>query len=113
LHAIPQPPQWFTSLSVLTSQPLTATRSQSALPASHVATAHAPFTHAAVAPGRLQRIPHPPQFDASARVFTSQPLAAFVSQSAKPVLHEATVQRPDAQPAVAPGTTHCDPHAPQ
>jgi hypothetical protein len=49
----------------------------------------------------------------SVRVSTSQPLAGSRSQSAKPAAHAATPQVPPAQVALALGSTHARPHAPQ
>jgi hypothetical protein len=47
-------------------------------------------------------LPHPPQlFESPVAVFTSHPLVATLSQSAKPALQAATVQAELAQPAVA------------
>jgi len=54
-HAIPQPPQWRTSLAVATSQPLVATASQSAKPAVQVVW-QAPATHAPVAPAAVGQV---------------------------------------------------------
>ena len=60
-----------------------------------------------------QRLPQRPQWAVLARVSVSQPLAALMSQSAKPASH-ATAQRPAAQVAVwLAATPHATPHAPQ
>ena len=58
-----------------------------------------------------QVFPHAPQLELVLSV-ASQPLAALPSQSAKPALQVATVQRPAAQPAVALGSTQGLPQLP-
>jgi len=60
-----------------------------------------------------QDTPQPPQFDGSVLVFTSQPLAGFLSQSAKPGLQVATVHKPLAQPAVPLAMEQTCPQLPQ
>ena len=86
LHALPQEPQFDVFVPVFTSQPFTALISQSANPALH-AMAQLPALHEGVPFEPLHALPHDPQFDALVLVFTSQPLAALMSQSAKPALH--------------------------
>ncbi len=49
---------------------------------------HAPALQIEEALASAQAVPQAPQFLASVSVLTSQPLAAFLSQSAKPALHE-------------------------
>src|SRR5437879_6339814 len=61
-HTIPQPPQLRASTLVLISQPLATWPSQFAKPGLQVAIAHTPLTHAAVAFGKVQTMPQPPQF---------------------------------------------------
>ena len=58
-------------------------------------------------------MPHAPQLALSVRVSTSQPLAGSRSQSAKPAAHAATPQLPPAHVALAWGSAHARPHAPQ
>lgn len=84
-HAIPQPPQWELSVSVLTSQPLAANRSQSPRPLAqvkpHVADAHTAVANA----GAEQPTPQAPQLVVVVAMFVSQPLRGLPSQSRKPV----------------------------
>lgn len=54
----------------------------------------------------MQVIEHEPQWLGSLVRSTSHPFAGFMSQSAKPVLHEATVHAPIAHPAVALASEH-------
>jgi hypothetical protein len=61
LHAVPQPPQLFTSLVVLISQPSEAVLLQSAYPVAHDAMAHADDVHVAVAFAKLHTWPQLPQ----------------------------------------------------
>ena len=86
LHTFPHEPQFDVFVPVFTSQPFTALISQSANPALH-AMAQLPALHEGVPFEPLHALPHDPQFDALVLVFTSQPLAALMSQSAKPALH--------------------------
>ena len=86
LHTLPQAPQFDALVCVFGSQPVTALISQSANPALH-AMAQLPALHEGVPFEPLHALPHDPQFDALVLVFTSQPLAALMSQSAKPALH--------------------------
>jgi hypothetical protein len=100
VHAIPHPPQWRASVWRFTSHPLAAFMSQSAKPVLH-AIPHVPALHVAVAfapPGHVR--PHTPQLAVDVRVSASHPLAAFMSQSPKPVL-QARPQRPAAHVADA------------
>ena len=103
MHALPHIPQCDVLVPRFTSQPLAGFVSQSAKPALQLATAQRPVAHAAVAFGRLQAVPHVPQFVAELVTSTSQPLAALMSQSPRPVAHAATPQRPIAHAAVALG----------
>jgi hypothetical protein len=105
----PHPPQLSGSDAVFTQSPAHADA-----PAPHEA-AHAPALHtwpaaqAADAAGALHR----PQFPLSVRVFTSQPLAASPSQSAKPAAHAPSRHAPASQLAAALAKRHITPHAPQ
>ncbi len=58
-------------------------------------------------------VEHAPQLALSALVFTSHPLAAMPSQSAKPVAHVPSAQVPAVQVAVAFANTHRLPQPPQ
>jgi hypothetical protein len=58
-------------------------------------------------------VPQPPQRALSVRVFTSQPLLASPSQSAKPAAHAPMAHAPDAHMALALGSAHVRPQAPQ
>ena len=61
----------------------------------------------------MHAVSHAPQLALSVRVSTSQPLAGLRSQSAKPVAQAITAQAPTAQVAVALGSAHTRPQAPQ
>jgi hypothetical protein len=61
LHALAQLPQLFGSVVVLTSQPVEAILSQSALPSVHTAMAQLDPLQKDVAWARLHRLPQPPQ----------------------------------------------------
>ena len=78
---IPHAPQLAFSVRVSTSQPLLATWSQSAKPASQVVTAHAPAAQVGVAWASTHARPQPPQCAALDVVSVSQPLGAAPSQS--------------------------------
>jgi hypothetical protein len=91
---------------VSVSQPLAGFMSQSAKPALHDPTVHTPMTHVAVALTSEHARPHIPQWSTLTRVSTSQPLAGFMSQSAKPALQLATVHVPAAHAAVASRSEH-------
>ena len=104
---VPQPPQLVMSpIAVFTSQPLAGLPSQSAKPALQAPRAHRPAAQVAAALAKLQRLPHTPQFIASAEVATSQPLAARLSQLPKPSRQLARVQARAVQPETAPGSMH-------
>jgi hypothetical protein len=95
------------------SQPFAAFMSQLPKPALHEATEHAPATHAGVPFGIAQRLPHAPQFNTLLLKSVSQPLAALMSQLPKPAVHIPTAHAPITHVAVALGTAHARPHAPQ
>ena len=61
-QTMPQPPQCATALRVSVSQPLAGSMSQLPAPSAQAITAQRPATHEAVAAGRVQVIPHPPQW---------------------------------------------------
>ena len=98
---------------MLVSHPLEASPSQLAKPALQVPRAHIPPAHVAAALGKLHARPHAPQWDVLVASVTSQPSAGFMLQSAKPVLHAPTAQRPIAQAPVPLGGAHADEHDPQ
>ena len=77
----PQLPQLFGSSVRLTSQPLAALRSQSPKPALQVKLQVPPEQVAVALAGAEQTLPQLPQLETVVLVFTSQPLAAFMSQS--------------------------------
>ena len=60
-----------------------------------------------------QALPQAPQLALSLRMSTSQPLAGLRSQSRKPVAQAATAHTPTAHRAVALGSAHTRPQAPQ
>jgi hypothetical protein len=97
----------------LASQPLDAVPSQLADPGSHVKPQR-PAAHVALAPATAgQAIAQRPQCITLVRVSVSHPLAAFVSQSAKPS-SQVKPQVAIAQVGVAWATAgHARPHAPQ
>jgi hypothetical protein len=97
----------------LTSQPFEATPSQSPNPVLHEAMVQAPAAQAAVAFGSAQALAHPPQFAGSVDVLTSQPLDGTTSQSAHPVVQEATTQIPEEHADEAFGSVHTLPQVPQ
>ncbi len=60
-----------------------------------------------------QAVPHAPQCETLVRVSASQPLAALLSQSPKPIAQAATAHWPIVQAAVALARSHRRLHAPQ
>src|SRR5689334_5685167 len=93
-QAMPQPPQFITSLATLISQPVTGFLSQSEKPCAQLVIWQAPMAHAWTLLAPVHMRPQAPQFFASATVDTSQPLITRLSQSANPMLHEAMPQLP-------------------
>jgi len=87
-------PQCDTAVRRSVSHPLVGFMSQSPKPALHAPIAQAPVAHKAVPLGGAHRAPHRPQLPVSERVSVSQPLAGFMSQSAKPA-SQVYVQLPD------------------
>ena len=79
-QALPQLPQLFASFVRLTSQPFAAFRSQSPKPALQVKLQVPPEQVAVALAGDEQTLPQLPQLERVVLVFTSQPLAAFMSQ---------------------------------
>jgi hypothetical protein len=113
LQTLPQAPQLLVSFVTLTSHPVDASRSQSAKPALQAATEQLDAAQVPVAWAGLHGRPHPPQLATSFVTLTSHPVDAFPSQSAKPTAQAATTQADAVQPAVAWGSTHGAPQAPQ
>ena len=88
--------------------------SQSEQPAAQEPIAQTPALQAAAPLAAAQAVPQPPQLARLVLMLTSQPLAAFLSQSAKPALHDPIPHTPAAQLAVALANgPHACPHAPQ
>jgi hypothetical protein len=109
----PHAPQLALSPLRSASQPLVGLPSQSAKPASQLATAQRPALHEALAWGTAQRSPHPPQCAALDATKTSQPLRASPSQSLKPA-SQVTPHMAIAQVATALGPAgQARPQAPQ
>ncbi len=82
-HRAPQAPQSARLVRMLTSQPFSWLRSQSANAGSHATTAHPPATHAtreALSSMHCER--HAPQLSGDVAVFVSQPFDGSPSQSA-------------------------------
>ena len=95
LQTVPQLPQLFTSVLVLTSQPSFTPPLQSAKPALHEPIWHVPVPHAPVALGGLQPCPQAPQFDVVVSE-VSHPSVTFALQSPHPERHAST-QLPEVQ----------------
>src|SRR5262249_22454188 len=93
-QAMPQPPQFITSLAAFTSQPFPAMRSQSEKPGEQRMISQAPPAHAWTLLAPMHVRAQAPQFFGSAWMATSQPFFTRLSQSAKPRLHEAMRQLP-------------------
>src|SRR4051812_20739712 len=99
-QATPQPPQLFGSVVTLVSQPSAGLRLQSAKPwVPPQEVLHRPATHELTPFGDAHADPHAPQLCTSVATFTSQPLVAFPSQSAKPASQRLIAQAP---------FTHCE-----
>lgn len=110
---LPQAPQLFTLLLVLVSQPLAGLLSQLAKPALQVKP-HAPLLQIAVAlAGVGQRLLQAPQCCGLVRMFVSQPLLAFRSQSANPALQTKPHVPPTQVGVALAGVGHWLPQAPQ
>jgi hypothetical protein len=112
LHSIPQPPQLSSSSTTVASQPLALLPSQSSKPAAHPEIAQTSPAQVVVAFGRMQGVPHPPQWVTLSRLF-SQPFVAFPSQFPHPALHVPSVHTSPPQLALAFGREHPTPHPPQ
>ncbi len=112
-HDVAQAPQCAASVRRSTSQPFAGFMSQSAKPSRHAPSVQTPIAHDDAALGSAHTVPHAPQFESLVAVSASQPLAGFMSQSAKPALHTPTPQRPATHEAVAFCAVHALAHAPQ
>jgi hypothetical protein len=112
-HALPQVPQWPTSLRRSRSQPLGTLPSQLSKLASQEAMVHRPAAQPAVPLVAEQRLPTAPQWSGLVARFTSQPLAAMPSTSAKPSVQLPMAQAPAAQTGAALSSEQALPQAPQ
>jgi hypothetical protein len=112
-QGLPHPPQWVSEVRVSASQPLPLLPSQSAKPGSHIETRHTPSRQTGVPPAVGHAFPQRPQCVRLVAVDTSQPLAGFMSQSAKPGLQEATMHAPPSQVGVALESAQTLPQRPQ
>ena len=110
----PQPPQLFTSLVVLTSQPsVRRLPLQSAKPALQVPV-HALPEHTGVAMlFDEQAIPQPPQLVELVVVLVSHPLVLLPSQLPKPAAHTGEHTLATQLVELVPVVAHTVPHAPQ
>jgi hypothetical protein len=88
LHTLPQVRQLLTAVLRLVSQPFSAMPSQLPKPELQVPSAQRPLAQVAVALGKLQVLPHAPQWVVLVLVLASQPLPLLLSQLAKPALQE-------------------------
>jgi hypothetical protein len=112
-HTTSQPPQFWTSALVGSSQPFAASPSQLSKPTEHV-NEHAPEEHAGSAfAGAWQAFPHALQFEADVLRFTSQPSSATPLQSSNPASHPASEHTPAEHSAVPFGAEHTFPQPPQ
>ena len=99
---------------VSTSQPLATFWSQSEYPGAQMAEHTLAVQVGSPFGNGLHALPHLPQFAGSAEVTVSHPLTGVLSQSSKPAMHDAMMQRPSAQPAEPLVTgPQATPHAPQ
>jgi hypothetical protein len=113
LHDRPHMPQCELEVERSVSQPLVGLMSQLPKPASHVATAHAPAVHWAVARGSAQADPHVPQWVAEVRRSVSHPSLGSLSQSPYPASQRAMTHPPVEHAAVACASEHARRHIPQ
>jgi hypothetical protein len=102
-----------TSVLVFTSQPSLAFALQSAAAPRHGPSWHEPPMQRASALAKLQTLPQAPQFDGSPCVFTSQPVEARWSQSAKPAWQFVIAQALDSQRGFAFSRLQAKPQVPQ
>ena len=113
LHAASQRPQCCALVTVLVSQPVVGSASQSPKPVLHASIAQALMRHAAVALRIAQARPQAPQLAVSVRLSTSQPFAAIPSQSAKPGAHSMRQAPITQMPTELVPAGHAVPQAPQ
>lgn len=111
-HMAPHAPQLATLFVIATSQPSTALLLQFAKPDWH-AMPHWPAEQDGTPLVESQAFPQPPQLLVLVWVFTSQPLPASVSQSAKPVLQAPSAHVPVVHCAEAFGKLQTLPQVPQ
>jgi hypothetical protein len=90
-QALAQAPQLAASTARFVSQPLAGSPSQSPKPALQLGL-QAPALHVVDPFGLTHALPQAPQFAALVAKLTSQPLAAFKSQSPKPLVHAVMAQ---------------------
>jgi hypothetical protein len=112
VHVEPHVPQFARFVWVFVSQPFPRLLSQFPKPGSH-AIEQAPSEQLAVPFALEHALPQLPQFDTLELVFTSQPFVVTPSQFAKPELHDPRMQLPEGQDALAFGSVHAEPQAPQ
>jgi hypothetical protein len=113
LHLLPQAPQLFRLVEVSISQPSNEEPLQSFQLPLQAPTWQLPPLQFGTPFVIEQPLPQPPQFCRSVCVFTSQPFDAALSQSAKPLLQDATAQLPVVHAAVEFGRKHRVPQPPQ
>jgi hypothetical protein len=89
LQTLPHEPQCCGSEAMLISQPLAYWLSQFAKPELQACSWHVPVAQATCALGTVQSVLQLPQCAVSVIVLTSQPLASWLSQLAKPPAHDA------------------------
>jgi hypothetical protein len=111
LQALPQSPQFWTSVASVASQPSVTSASQLPKPAEHVIP-HAPALQVGVPFVALQIAPHAPQWPASVSVLISQPSAYWALQSSKVPVHAVIAQVSTLQVTVALSAAQAFPHAP-
>ncbi len=112
LQAFMHAPQCEVLVAVLTSHPFALLPSQLANVPVHDEISHVPVAHETFELDKLHAVPHEPQFESVFR-FVSQPFEYKPSQSAKPVLHEATTHVPPPQAGVPLATKQVMPQPPQ
>ena len=110
---MPQPPQLFNEVWVLTSQPFAATPSQSSKPALHDRIAQPVAVQRGVALARLQVLPQLLQWVVLVFRLASQPSASSALQSANPAAQAPKVQLPDTQVSDAFNMLQTAPQPPQ
>lgn len=113
VQTVPQAPQFVGLVVVFVSQPFDVVPSQLPHPVEQDAIVHALLTHVSLALGRLQTVPHAPQFVALLVVLVSQPSDVTLLQLPHPNKHDAMVHALLAQPSLALARLHTWPHDPQ